>query len=153
LETGVRDRASRVLEHGSVRLVVTAPLVGGSFLAEHVAAHGDGVRTIALAVPDARRAHAIALARGAKEVAGPRVSEDEWGTVTTASIATYGDTVHTFVERGAYRGAFMPGYVPVEDGPDAGLLTEFDHAVGNVQLGRMNHWVRYYERVLGFTEL
>jgi 4-hydroxyphenylpyruvate dioxygenase len=153
LETGVRDRASRVVEHGDVRLVLTAPLVGSSPVAAHVAAHGDGVRSLSLAVPDAAAAYATALERGARGVAEPRRLEDEHGSVGLASIAAYGETIHTFVERGAYAGPFLPGYAAVESGPDLGLLTEFDHAVGNVELGRMDEWVGFYERVLGFTEM
>src|SRR5205823_6493902 len=154
LETGVRDRASRVVQHGEVRLVLTALLTGEGPVADRVRRHGDGVRSISLAVPDAAEAYRVALERGARGVEEPRTLEDETGTVMLAAIAIYGDTVHTFVERAGYGGAFMPGYVAVEsDGPDAGLLTEFDHAVGNVELGRMNEWVEFYERVLGFTQL
>jgi 4-hydroxyphenylpyruvate dioxygenase len=153
LETGSRDRASRVLRHGDVRFVLTAPLTGASPVATHVAAHGDGVHSLALAVPDARAAYRTAVERGARGVEEPYQLEDEHGSVWLASIATYGETVHTFVERGAYTGAFLPGYARVEGGGDLGLFTEFDHAVGNVELGRMNEWVSFYERVLGFTEM
>jgi 4-hydroxyphenylpyruvate dioxygenase len=154
LETGRRDRASRVVEHGNVRLVLTAPLTGEGEVAGHVRRHGDGVRSIALAVPDARAAYRVAVERGARGVEPPRALEDRDGTVVLASIATYGDTLHTFVERAGYRGAFMPGFaVAGNDAPDAGLLTELDHAVGNVELGKMNAWVDFYARVLGFTQL
>ena len=153
LETGLRDRASRVVEHGNVRLVLTAPLVGTSPVAAHVAAHGDGVHSLALAVPDARAAYRTALERGANGVEEPIELEDEHGVVRLAAIATYGETVHTFVERGAYSGCFLPGYAPLDAGKDLGLFTEFDHAVGNVELGRMDVWVSFYERVLGFTEM
>jgi len=153
LETGVRDRASRVVAHGDVRLMLTGPLTGASPVAAHVAAHGDGVHSLALAVPDARAAYRTALERGARGVDEPYELEDEHGTVRIASIATYGETVHTFVERGSYAGPFLPGYAAVDGGADLGLLTEFDHAVGNVELGRMNEWVDFYERVLGFTEM
>ena len=101
LETGSRDRASRVVEHGNVRIVLTAPLTGASPVAAHVAAHGDGVHSLALAVPDAAAAFRTALDRGANGVEEPYVLEDEHGIARLASIATYGETVHTFVERGA----------------------------------------------------
>ena len=153
LETGLRDRASRVVAHGNVRLVLTAPLVGTSPVAAHVAAHGDGVHSLAIAVPDARAAFRTALERGARGVEEPYELEDEHGVVRLAAIATYGETVHTFVERGAYDGPFLPGFAAVDSGPDLGLLMEFDHAVGNVELGRMDEWVGFYERVLGFTEM
>jgi len=153
LETGVRDRASRVVQHGNVRFVLTAPLVATSPVAAHVAAHGDGVHSLSLAVPDATAAYRTALDRGAKGVEEAHELSDEHGVVRLASIATYGETVHTFVERGAYNGPFLPGFTAVEGGEDLGLLTEFDHAVGNVELGRMNEWVSFYERVLGFTEM
>jgi 4-hydroxyphenylpyruvate dioxygenase len=153
LETGVRDRASRVVQHGNVRLVLTAPLVGASPVAAHVAAHGDGVHSLALTVPDAATAYGTALERGATGVEEPYELEDEHGVARLSSIATYGETIHTFVERGAYRGAHLPGFAAVEGGAELGLLTEFDHAVGNVELGRMNEWVAFYERVLGFTEM
>jgi 4-hydroxyphenylpyruvate dioxygenase len=153
LETGVRDRASRVVQHGNARLVLTAPLVGTSPVAAHVAAHGDGVHSLALAVPDAAAAYRTALERGAAGVDEPHELEDEHGVARLSSIATYGETIHTFVERGAYEGPFLPGFAAVAGGEDLGLLTEFDHAVGNVELGRMNEWVAFYERVLGFTEM
>jgi 4-hydroxyphenylpyruvate dioxygenase len=153
LETGLRDRASRVVQHGEVRFVLTAPLVGASPVAAHVAAHGDGVRSLALGVPDTAVAYATALERGARGVDEPYTLEDEHGAVRLASIATYGETIHTFVERGGYTGPFLPGFVVVEGGEDLGLLTEFDHAVGNVELGQMDEWVGFYERVLGFTEM
>jgi 4-hydroxyphenylpyruvate dioxygenase len=153
LETGVRDRATRVVRQGNVYLALTAPLVGSSPVAAHVAAHGDGVRSLALAVPDAAAAYRTAVERGARGVEEPNELEDEHGAVRLAAIATYGETVHTFVERATYGGPFLPGFAPVDRGEDLGLLTEFDHAVGNVELGRMDEWVSFYERVLGFTEM
>jgi 4-hydroxyphenylpyruvate dioxygenase len=142
-----------VVQHGKVRLVLTASLRGEGPIGAHVAAHGDGVRSLALAVPDAAAAYRTALERGARGVDEPYALEDEHGVVRLASIATYGDTIHVFVERAGYDGPFLPGYAPVEGGAEAGLLTEFDHAVGNVELGRMDEWVSFYERVLGFTEM
>jgi 4-hydroxyphenylpyruvate dioxygenase len=155
LETGVRDRASHVLEQGDVRLVVTGALVPGHEIGEHHRRHGDGVRVIALAVPDAERAYEAALARGARGLRAPSEAADEHGAVRLATIATFGDTLHTFVERGAYGGPFLPGYV-ARDGatPGGGCgLAAIDHIVGNVELGEMQPWVRFYEDVFGMTEL
>jgi 4-hydroxyphenylpyruvate dioxygenase len=158
-ETGVRDRASYVLEQGDIRFVLTSALREGHEIAQHVARHGDGVKDIALAVPDATEAYRQAVQRGARGVTEPHRVEDEHGAVELAAIATYGDTLHTFVGRGDYAGAYLPGYVPVDAPPDdavehggVGLLA-IDHCVGNVELGRMDHWVEYYERVFGMTEM
>ncbi len=153
LETGVRDRVSHVLRQGRITLVVTGALHSDSPIAAHHHRHGDGIKVIALSVPDAAHAYAHAIAQGATGIATPQETEDEHGRVTVASIAAYGDTVHTFVERADYAGAFLPGYAPREDdAPDAGLLT-LDHVVGNVELGRMDEWVGFYERVFGMTEM
>jgi 4-hydroxyphenylpyruvate dioxygenase len=155
-ETGVRDRASYVLEQGDVRLVVTSALHPGSEIADHAYAHGDGVKDISLQVPDAARAYDEAVTRGAREVAEPTVAEDEFGTVSLSTIATYGDVVHTFVDRSRYKGAYLPGYVAIEStngvGEGVGLLA-LDHVVGNVELGHMQEWVEFYERVFGMTEM
>jgi 4-hydroxyphenylpyruvate dioxygenase len=154
LETGVRDRSSRVLEQGRIRLVVTAPLGADSDIARHHREHGDGVKVVAMRVPDAEHAYREAVRRGARGVREPHEEADQDGTVRLATIATYGETLHTFVERDGYEGSFLPGYVPVEgaDG-DAGLLAGIDHVVGNVELGRLDQWVSYYEDVFGFTEM
>jgi 4-hydroxyphenylpyruvate dioxygenase len=154
-ETGTRDRASYVLEQDAVRLVLTTPLRPTGPVAAHVAAHGDGVRDIALWVDDARRAFEVAVERGASAVQAPTVLQDADGEVVTAAIATYGDTVHSLVERRGYRGAFMPGFVRLEsrDQPAPVGLRYVDHCVGNVELGAMNTWVTFYERVLGFFNL
>ena len=153
LETGIRDRSSHVLEQGRVRVVLTAPLLGTSEIARHVAAHGDGVRTIALRVPDAEHAYRYAVQHGAKGVREPWEASDDDGGVRMATIATYGETLHTFVERNGYEGAFLPGYERRDPGPDAGMFVGVDHVVGNVELGRMDEWVGYYERVFGMTEM
>jgi 4-hydroxyphenylpyruvate dioxygenase len=154
LETGIRDRASHVVEHGRVRFVLTAPLDGSSEIARHVAAHGDGVKVVAIAVPDAERAYREATQRGAIGVKEPWEDSDENGTVRLATIATYGETVHTFVERGAYGGAFLPGYAATEPGTgDAGLFSGIDHVVGNIELGTLGRWVDYYERIFGMREM
>ena len=152
-ETGTRDRASFVLEQGKIRFVLTTPLLPDHPIAEHVKLHGDGVRDIALTVDDAELAYREATRRGGRGVTEPTVLKDEQGEVRVSAIATYGDTIHTFVERKNYRGVFMPGYAPLES-PDivsrpAGL-SHIDHVVGNVGWGEMNSWVRFYEQVLGF---
>ena len=118
--------------------------------------HGDGVKDISLRVPDATNAYREAVQRGARGVAEPRWVEDEFGKVELSSIATYGDVVHTFVNRAGYEGAYLPGYVAQEstNGSDPGVgLQHIDHVVGNVELGRMQHWVEFYERVFGMTEM
>jgi len=151
-ETGQRDRASYVLQQGKIRFVFTTSLRSGSPVAEHVAKHGDGVRAIALEVDDARQAWLETTARGARSVAEPVETADDCGLVTTASIAAYGDTIHTFVERGHYNGPFMPGYDARQDGNIArptGLL-HVDHMVGNVGWHAMDEWVDFYSRVMGF---
>lgn len=149
-ETGVRDRASYVLEQGKVRLVLTAPLGPEGEIADHVRLHGDGVKTIALRVPDAAAAHAAAVARGARSVAEPTRLEDEHGVVTSASIATFGDTVHHFVERDEYGGPHLPGYRE-ERRPGCSVGLRFiDHTVANVAVGQMDHWVAFYREVFGF---
>jgi len=155
-ETGVRDHASYLLVQGDVRVVLTAGLDPDSPVARHVHRHGDGVRDVALGVPDAGRAFVTAVERGAGAVRGPWDDKDDTGVLRRATIATYGDTVHTLVDRRDYRGAFAPGYQPLEAAgdplPPAGLR-HVDHVVGNVELGAMDRWVEFYERVLGFTQL
>jgi 4-hydroxyphenylpyruvate dioxygenase len=154
LETGIRDRASHVLEQGRVRFVLTSPLLGTSEIARHVAAHGDGVKVIALGVPDAEHAYRHAVRHGARGVREPWEASDDGGAVRMATIATYGETLHTFVERDGYDGAFLPGYARVDDpASDAGMFAGIDHVVGNVELGRLDEWVGYYERVFGMTEM
>jgi 4-hydroxyphenylpyruvate dioxygenase len=157
LETGIRDHSSYALEQGNVRLVVTSALGPEGEIAEHVKLHGDGVKTIALRVDDAERAYREATKRGAQGVVEPATPKDDYGFVKTATIAIYGDTVITFVERQDYKGAFLPGYRPMASNlprstRPAGLAA-IDHVVGNVELGKMNEWVAFYERVLGFTQL
>jgi 4-hydroxyphenylpyruvate dioxygenase len=154
LETGTRDRASHVVEQGRIRFVLTSALHPGSEIARHVAEHGDGVKVVALSVPDAEEAYRVAVRRGARGLEEPLELSDDRGTVRTATIGTYGETVHTFVERDGYEGAFLPGYEPVEaDGKAEGMLKGIDHVVGNVELGRMEDWVSFYQHVFGFTEM
>ena len=155
LETGLRDRVSYVLQQGRIRIVLTGALVRDHELGTHHARHGDGVRTIALSVPDAGYAYRTAIERGAQGVREPYETSDEHGTVKLATICTYGDTQHTFVERAGYDGAFLPGFVaaprPSHNG-SVGLLA-IDHIVGNVELGQMDTWVKFYEDVFGMVEM
>jgi 4-hydroxyphenylpyruvate dioxygenase len=157
LETGSRISVSRVLEQGRIRLVLTGTLTGEDEIADHHHHHGDGVITIALSVPDATAAYEYATAHGARGLRTPYTEQDEHGSVTLASVATYGETRHLFVQRDAYDGPFLPGYVARGDRAKAtsgeNLLLGIDHVVGNVGLGHMNEWVHYYERVFGMTEL
>ena len=154
LETGVRDHVSHVLQQGRIRLVLTGTLQSDSPIAQHHHKHGDGVKVIAISVPAARKAYEYATSQGAEGVSEPADLTDEHGTVTVATIRTYGETLHTFVQRNGYEGAFLPGYVPVEDATrDAGLLLGIDHIVGNVELGKMETWVKFYEDVFGMTEM
>jgi 4-hydroxyphenylpyruvate dioxygenase len=153
LETGAREAASHVLEQGRIRLVLTGALRDGTEVAEHHARHGDGVRAIALSVPDVDEAYAEATARGAGGLTPPHEIADEHGKVRIADIAAYGDTTHRFVDRGDYFGPFMPGFDRVEHEKTEPLLVGIDHVVGNVELGAMERWVKYYEDVFGMTEL
>ena len=156
-ETGVRDRASWVLQQGEIRFVVTGALDPECEVAAHVRAHGDGAHAIALLVDSAEDAFSAAVARGATPVREPWKDEDEDGTLVRASIATYGETIHTFVERGAYTGVFAPGFttenLPTRPiGPPVGLQ-RIDHVVGNVELGALKTWVDFYRDTMGFEQL
>jgi 4-hydroxyphenylpyruvate dioxygenase len=151
LETGVRDRASYVLEQGRIRLVFTGALGSGSPMAAHHRKHGDGVKVIALSVPDVDHAWKHAMEHGAEGINEPHDLTDDHGTIRLATIATYGETLHTFVDRSKYHGAFMPGYDGREVGNDSGMLYGIDHVVGNVE--HMEEWVSYYERVFGMHEM
>jgi 4-hydroxyphenylpyruvate dioxygenase len=163
LETGLRDTVSRVLQQGDVRLVLSGALSSGSEIASHHARHGDGVKVIALTVPDVDAAYREATSRGASGLVEPFTSEDEHGTVRIADVATYGETVHRFVDRSAYDGPFLPGFIAPPAGSGGatgsgraageGLVVGIDHIVGNVELGAMNRWVSYYEDVFGMTEM
>jgi len=153
LETGMRDRTSHLVEQGRIRFLLTSRLHGAGEIARHEAEHGDGVKVVALAVPDAEEAYRVAVRRGARGLIEPHEEADEHGAVRLATIATYGETVHTFVERDGYSGAFLPGFEPVEGGEASDHFAGIDHVVGNVELGRMEEWVAYYERVFGFTEM
>jgi 4-hydroxyphenylpyruvate dioxygenase len=155
-ETGRADRVSYVLSQGSIRWAVTSSLDPSSPMAAHVNLHGDGVRDIALEVDDARRAYDAVLARGGCGLQPPAVLTDEFGSAVVATVATYGDTQHTFVERTSYCGAFLPGYepssLPAVVGPAVGLAG-IDHVVGNVELGHLDRWVGFYRDVFGFDAM
>jgi 4-hydroxyphenylpyruvate dioxygenase len=155
-ETGCRDEAAYVLESGIARFVFRGPVKAGTALGEHVAAHGDGVIDLAISVPSAEAAYAYATAHGAAGLAGPEVIEDSYGKVVLASIAAFGDTRHTLVERANYSGPYLPGYVaasPLVTPPASPFFTEIDHCVGNVELGKMDDWVNFYRQVMGFTNM
>src|SRR6185312_13058718 len=157
LETGVRDHTSYVLEQGNIRLIVTSALGPEGAISEHVHLHGDGIKDVAFRVESAARAYREATSRGAHGIMEPTTRSDQYGSVTLASIATYGETIHTFVERQDYKGAFLPGFRALENGTPrrarlAGLAG-IDHVVGNVELGKMNEWVAFYEKVMGFTQM
>jgi 4-hydroxyphenylpyruvate dioxygenase len=154
-ETGTRDRASYLLQQNKVRLLLTSPLSPEHPAAAHIAQHGDGVRDIALWVDDARAAFNVAVERGAKPVQKPTVLRDDAGEVVIAAIHTYGDTIHSLVERRNYKGLFVPGFQAVTPSyaPSPVGLQYVDHCVGNVELGAMNTWVNFYQDVMGFKNL
>ena len=146
VDSRMREISSGTLTVDSLKVAILAAL--------HIAVHGDGVRDIALRVSDARAAYEEALRRGAKSAQEPQEFEDGSGRFVRASIATYGDTVHSFIERQNYRGIF-PGFKEIQNpppAPDTGIAA-IDHIVGNVELGQMNHWVAFYRDVLGFSQL
>jgi 4-hydroxyphenylpyruvate dioxygenase len=143
------------LQQGKIRLVLTTALVENHPVAEHVKKHGDGVKTLALWVDDAVQSYNTAIARGAKSAFEPQILTDQHGEVKIAGIYTYGETVHTFVERKNYTGPFMPGFMAKKSLMEVkpiGLLY-VDHCVGNVGWGQMNEWVEFYQKVMGFNLL
>ncbi|MEX2654734.1 MAG: 4-hydroxyphenylpyruvate dioxygenase, partial [Acidimicrobiia bacterium] len=156
-ETGVRDRASYLMEQGDIRFVFTAAMGPDSHINRHQALHGDGVRNVAFRVPDVEDAFRFAVERGATPHQEPTVHEDEEGKVVTAAIEAYGETIHTFVDRSNYSGVFLPGYRP--DVETSFLQFEprglrlIDHVVANVELGEMDRWAKFYADVLGFSQL
>jgi 4-hydroxyphenylpyruvate dioxygenase len=158
-ETGNRDHHAFVLVSGAARFVVTGAYDPASPLADHHRAHGDGISDIALAVPDVDRCIAHAAAQGATVLEPPHDLTDEHGTVRTAAIAAYGDTRHTLVDRSRYTGPHLPGYVArtssyvKRDGAPRRLFQAVDHVVGNVELGAMDRWVDFYNRIMGFTNM
>src|SRR5436190_22068254 len=154
-ETGVRERSSYVLQQDKIRFVLTTSLQPDSEINNHVKKHGDGVKVLALWVDDATKSFQETVLRGAEVTAEPKTLKDEFGEVVVSSIKTYGDTIHTFVERKNYKGAFLPGYKPVKNKLKTSPigLKYVDHCVGNVELGCMNKWVKFYEDVMGFKLL
>jgi 4-hydroxyphenylpyruvate dioxygenase len=154
-ETGIRDRASYVLQQDKIRFILSSALSPDHDISRHVNLHGDGVKVLALWVDDAEQAYTTALQRGASSAHPLQTLEDEHGIVRTASILTYGDTIHTFVERKNYHGVFMPGFIPrnSEFKTKPIGLKYVDHCVGNVELGMMNKWVQFYQDVMGFNLL
>jgi 4-hydroxyphenylpyruvate dioxygenase len=151
LETGERSSVSYVLRQKNIQIVLSGALNAKSDIAEHVHQHGDGVKTIALRVKDAAKAYETAVKRGAKSVVPPQTQQDENGVFVSASVQTYGETVHTFIERHAYKGSFAPGYKAVNKvASDGAGLLYIDHVVGNVETDRMEDWVKFYQQVFGF---
>ncbi len=153
LETGNRQFASYVLQSGQIRLVVSAPYGPSSELAAHHMVHGDGVKMVALEVDDVAQAFQATTSRGGKAAWEPREERDEHGVFRTAAIYTYGETLHVFVDRSGYHGAFAPTYRPLDKSAASTGLAAIDHMVGNVQLGKMNYWVNFYHQVMGFRQL
>lgn len=155
-ETGMRDRASYVLQQDKIRLVMTTNMHPNHEVAEHVNQHGDGVKFLSLWVDDARKSFEETVARGAKPAMEPQVFKDEHGEVVISAIHTYGDTIHKFVERKNYKGLFLPGFgepINCRVNEQSIGLKYIDHCVGNVELGKMNEWVKFYEDVMGFQLL
>ncbi|HQY21136.1 MAG TPA: 4-hydroxyphenylpyruvate dioxygenase [Ignavibacteria bacterium] len=157
LETGNREKTSYLLEQGKIKFVLSSPLTDDNFIAEHHKRHGDGVRDIAIEVDDATKSYFETTSRGAKSVLEPTEFKDENGVLIRSAIQTYGDTIHSFVERKNYNGLFMPGFVSAEHRSVAGIkdtgLKAVDHIVGNVELGTMNDWVKFYAHTMGFNQL
>tara|TARA_B110000046_G_C12986283_1_gene395794 strand:+ start:156 stop:1304 length:1149 start_codon:yes stop_codon:yes gene_type:complete len=155
LETGVKDRTSYVLKQDKIRLILTTPLTEESWMNEHLAKHGDGVKVVALWVEDASKAWEETTSRGAKSFMEPTREEDENGFVVRSGIHTYGETVHIFVERSSYNGVFLPGFKKWEShyNPKSVGLKFIDHMVGNVGWGEMNTWVDFYAKVMGFAQI
>jgi 4-hydroxyphenylpyruvate dioxygenase len=158
-ENGSRDEVAYVLTSGSARFELRSSIRPGTDLARHVAEHGDGVIDLALEVPDVEAAYRHAVAHGARGLAEPYTMEDERGKVVLAAIATYGETRHTLVDRANYGGVYLPGYQPATPlvAPPATrtgrLFQAVDHCVGNVELGKMDEWVEFYRKVMGFTNM
>ncbi|MDQ3053187.1 MAG: 4-hydroxyphenylpyruvate dioxygenase [Actinomycetota bacterium] len=158
-ETGNRDHKAYVLKSGSCRFVITGGVAPDSPLLDHHRAHGDGVSDIALEVPDVDKCIGQARAQGATVLVEPHDSSDEHGTVRTAAIAAYGDTRHTLVDRSRYSGPYLPGFqvrtsgYVKRDGAPKRLFQALDHVVGNVELGKMDEWVGFYNKVMGFVNM
>jgi len=153
LETGLKDRVSYVLKQDKIRIVLTTALNSKSPIGEHVKKHGDGVKVIALWVDNAKKAYKETIERGAKSYLEPVTESDEFGQIVKSGIFTYGETVHLFIERKNYKGAFLPGFIKWDSdyNPNSVGLKFVDHMVGNVGWGEMNTWVKWYEEVMGFV--
>jgi len=154
-ETGIKDRASYALRQNKLTFVFTTPLRSKNEIADHIYKHGDGVKVLALKVEDASSAWKETTSRGAKTYLEPTSMKDEYGEVVLSGIHTYGDTVHLFVERKNYNGAFLPGYKEWKShyNPSETGLLYVDHCVGNVGWNQMNKWVKFYEDVMGFRNI
>ncbi len=155
-ETGYKSAASFLLAQDKIRIILTSALQPDNEIADHVYRHGDGIQDVALWVDDARQAYQETIQRGARSVQEPNVRRDDDGEVVVASIATYGDTIHTFVENKNYQGFFLPGFRPWKNEYLANRsvgLKFIDHMVGNVALGDMNKYVNFYGEVMGFKQL
>ena len=155
LETGKKDYESFVVAQGKIRIILSSPLHSGTEMGKHIDQHGDGVKVMAMWVDDATLAFNEALSRGAKPFMEPTAASDDSGTVIRSGIHTYGDAVHIFVERKDYNGLFLPGFKAwkTEYNPSPTGLKYIDHMVGNVELGQMNEWVKFYEEVMGFQQI
>jgi 4-hydroxyphenylpyruvate dioxygenase len=154
-ETGMKEKASYVIRQNKLTFVLTTPLRSNNPITEHIHKHGDGVKVLALKVEDATSAWEETTKRGGKSYLEPTTLTDDDGEVVMSGIHTYGDTVHLFIERGNYRGDFMPGFRKWEsfyNPPETGLLY-VDHCVGNVGWNQMNPWVKFYEEVMGFRNI
>ena len=153
-ETGTRDAVSYLLEQGQIRLVISTPLSADNPMYDFLRRHGDGVRDIAFDVDDPAAAWSVAVERGAESAYEPSALTDDNGVLRMAGIRTYGDTIHSFIGRKDYRGAFRPGFTAVVEQDVVARptgLKAVDHIVGNVELGAMKTWVDFYQRVLGFS--
>lgn len=155
LETGMKDTESYVVVQDKIRLILTSPLKSGTEVGKHIDKHGDGVKVVALMVDDAKKSYDEVMKRGAKSFMEPQEFTDEHGTVVQSGIYTYGETIHKFIERRDYSGVFMPGFKEwkSEYHPSPTGLKYIDHMVGNVELGQMNEWVKFYKEVMGFAQI
>ena len=153
LETGDREKASYVLAQGRIRMVFSTPLNSSNALSEHIQKHGDGVKDIAFHVDDAKSCYEACIARGAKSAHEPETISDDNGTITKASIFTYGETVHSFISYDDYDGPFLPGFIEQKIDEESVGLKFVDHIVGNVELGKMEYWVNFYADIMGFTQI
>ena len=153
LETGNRNKVSYVMKQNQIRFVLSSPLVPGTEIGQHIDKHGDGVKDIAFHVDDAKGCYEACIARGAKSAQKPETLSDKNGSVTKAAIYTYGETIHSFISHNDYNGPFLPGFQESKIDGDSVGLRFVDHIVGNVELGKMEHWVNFYADIMGFTQI